>query len=120
MGLIDQLQPDFFFIIDDTFLARPKKEIFDFCDMYEQFKIPFWFNTRPENCKPEYMKRLKDVGTYRISFGIECGNESFRDKVLLRKPTNEQLIESFSIIAKSGIAFSINLIIGFPGETREL
>ena len=118
--LVKLYNPAFLYFVDDSFLARPKKEIFDFCDMYEQFKIPFWFNTRPENCKPEYMKRLKDVGTYRISFGIECGNESFRNKVLLRKPTNKQLIESFSIIAKSGIAFSINLIIGFPGETREL
>ena len=47
--------------------------------MYQEFKIPFWFNTRPENCKSIFLKRLKEVGSYRISFGIECGNESFRN-----------------------------------------
>jgi radical SAM superfamily enzyme YgiQ (UPF0313 family) len=66
------------------------------------------------------MQRLKDVGSYRISFGIECGNESYRNKVLLRKPKNKEIIDSFKIIAESGIAFSVNLIIGFPGETRDL
>ena len=120
LNLKNKYNPEFLYFVDDSFLARPKKEIFEFCDMYEEFKIPFWFNTRPENCKPETLKRLKDIGAYRISFGVECGNPDFRQKVLLRKPTNKEIIESFKIIADSGIAFSVNLIIGFPGETREL
>ena len=88
--------------------------------MYEEFKIPFWFNTRPENCKSDYLIALKKVGAYRISFGIECGNPDFRQKVLLRKPSNQEIIDSFKRIHASGISFSANLIIGFPGETREL
>ena len=118
--LITLYDPEFFYFVDDVFLARPIQEIFDFCDMYEDIGLPFWFNTRSENCEPETMKRLKEVGCYRISFGIECGNEEFRQKVLLRKPTNEETIRRFEIIADSGIAFSLNLIIGMPGETREL
>ena len=118
--LVNKFDPEFLYFIDDSFLARPKKEIFEFCDMYEEFKIPFWFNTRPENCRLPEMKRLKDVGAYRISFGIECGNEDYRKHVLLRKVSNQQLIESFSVIQESEIPFSINLIIGFPGETRDL
>jgi radical SAM superfamily enzyme YgiQ (UPF0313 family) len=112
--------PEFIYFVDDSFLARPKKEIFEFCEMYEEFKIPFWFNTRPENCKVDYLNALKKVGAYRISFGIECGNPDFRQKVLLRKPSNQEIIDSFKVIHASGIAFSANLIIGFPGETREL
>jgi anaerobic magnesium-protoporphyrin IX monomethyl ester cyclase len=112
--------PEFFYFIDDSFLARPKAEIMNFCDMYEEFSLPFWFNTRPENCTPETLARLKEVGCYRISFGIECGNEEYRSNVLLRKPTNQDIINQFEVIAQSGIAFSVNLIIGFPGETREL
>ena len=118
--LIKKYNPTFFYFVDDSFLARPKAEIFEFCDMYEEFKIPFWFNTRPENCKEDILKRLKEVGAYRISFGVECGNEEFRTKVVKRKPTNKQVIEAFKIIEKGEIAFSLNLIIGFPGETRDL
>ena len=49
---------------------------------------------------------------------LECGNESFRNKVLLRKPTNEDIIRSFKDIADSGIAFSVNLIIGFSRRNK--
>lgn len=120
LDLVKNYKPEFLYIIDDSFLARPKNEIYEFCEMYKEFKIPFWFNTRPENCKSEYLEALREVGAYRISFGVECGNQDFRQKVLLRKPSNEELLNSFEIIRKSGLAFSINLIIGFPGETREL
>ena len=113
--------PGFFYFVDDVFLARPKSEIFEFCDMYEEFSLPFWFNTRSENCEIDTMERLKEVGCYRISFGIECGNEQYRQKVLRRKISNDELIYRFNeIIGKSGIAFSLNVIIGMPGETREL
>ena len=112
--------PSFFYFVDDSFLARPKSEIFEFCDMYEEFGLPFWFNTRAENCFPDILARLKEVGCYRISFGIECGNEEYRQKILLRNPTNREFLEHFDIIAESGIAFSLNLIIGMPGETREM
>jgi anaerobic magnesium-protoporphyrin IX monomethyl ester cyclase len=118
---METYSPTFFYFIDDSFLARPKQEIFDFCDMYEEFGLPFWFNTRSESCEPDIMARLKEVGCYRISFGIEAGNEEFRQRVLRRKISNEELIAKFTdIIAPSGIAFSLNVIIGMPGETREL
>ena len=118
--LVATYQPEFFYFIDDSFMARPRQEIFEFCDLYESIGLPFWFNTRPENCQPETMRRLKEVGCYRISFGIECGNEEYREKVLLRKFSNERLVEKFDIIRESGIPFSVNLIIGMPGETREM
>ena len=119
-AVVDQVQPTFFMFADDSFLARPKKEIELFCEIYEEFKIPFWFNTRPENVTSENLKMLKDVNCYRMSFGLECGNEEFRAKVLLRPLKNEKLIKKFEIIAEAGIPFSINNIIGFPAETRDL
>lgn len=112
--------PDFFYFVDDSFLARPEKEIYDFCEMYKEFRLPFWFNTRPDHCKLEVLKAIKEVGGYRLSFGIECGNEDFRKRVLRRNVSNQQLIDQFDVIQEGGIAFSINLVIGFPGETREL
>ena len=119
-GLIDQYQPEFFFIVDDTFLARPKEEVFEFCDMYSEFKIPFFFNARPETCLPEYLKPMKEVGAYRISCALECGNEDYRTKVLKRNGTNEQIIGWFNNLTDSGIPHTKNLIIGFPGETRDM
>jgi len=118
--LVARHSPEFLYFVDDSFLARPPQEIFDFCDMYEKFRLPFWFNTRVENVDEAKLRRLKEVGCYRISFGIECGNEGFRRNVLKRHPTNEDLKQKFQVCEQSGIAFSVNLIIGFPGETRDL
>ena len=117
---VELYDPEFLYFIDDSFTARKQSDIFDFCDMYDEFKIPFWFNTRPETCTLEMLQRLKEVGAYRISFGIESGNEQFLRKVLTRNVSNKNLKDAFDVIAQSGVAFSLNLIIGLPGETREL
>ena len=118
--LIDRYDPEYLYFIDDSFLARPDAEIRDFIEMYEEFKLPFWCNTRPENVTEERLAMMKSVNSDRISFGMECGNEEFRQKVVKRHPTNEDIIKQFDIIARGKIAFSINNIIGFPDETREL
>ncbi len=120
LDLIEIYHPEFFYFVDDSFLARPQQEIMDFCDMYQEIGLPFWFNTRPENCTKANIHCIREAGCYRISFGIECGNEEYRAAVLKRNVKNEKLIGQFDLIADSGISFSLNLIIGFPGETREL
>lgn len=116
---IDEIGPDFIMFQDDSFLARPAKEIFEFCEMWSKYKIPFWFNTRIENCKPEYLQALKEVGAYRMTFGLESGNEEYRTKFLKRPVTNETYYKYFDIINESNLPYSLNVIIGMPYETRE-
>jgi radical SAM superfamily enzyme YgiQ (UPF0313 family) len=63
---------------------------------------------------------LEDMNCDRISFGLEHGNEEFRQKLLNKHFTNKQVIDAFRILEKSRIPVTVNNIIGFPGETREL
>jgi radical SAM superfamily enzyme YgiQ (UPF0313 family) len=112
--------PDLIMFQDDSFLARPKKEIFEFCEMWSKYRVPFWFNTRIENCDPDILSALKDAGVYRMTFGLESGNEDYRDKVLKRGVKNEKYIEYFNYINDSNIPYSLNVIIGMPFETREM
>lgn len=118
--LVDNYRLNHLYFVDDSFLARPKREIEEFIEMYKEFSLPFWFNTRPEHCSLDILKRLKDVGLFRVSFGIESGNEEFRKKYLNRPVSNKKLLQYFDIINKSGITYSINYMIGFPSETREM
>lgn len=119
--LINDYNINLLYIIDDSFLQRPKGEIEAFIDMYKEYKVHFWFNTRPESCSLETLEKLKEVGLFRVSFGIESGNEDFRRKRLHRNISNEKLLHYFNdIIYKSGIHYSINCIIGFPYESREM
>jgi radical SAM superfamily enzyme YgiQ (UPF0313 family) len=105
---------------DDSFLARPKREIFEFCEMWSKYKIPFWFNTRIENCAPDVLSALKEAGVYRMTFGLESGNEEYRSTVLKRAVTNEKYLEYFNYINESNIPYSLNVIIGMPFETRSM
>lgn len=118
--IVERYSPEFFYINDDAFMARPKSEILEFADMYQDVKIPFWFQTRFENVSIEKLERLAEVGCYRISFGLEHGNDEFRRKRLGRRLANSMFIQKAKIVEKVGIPYTINMIVGFPYETREL
>ena len=115
-----QYNPELLYIIDDTFLARPIEELREFAERYQEFEIPFWMNTRPETITQEKVDLLKKMNCYRMSIGVECGNEEFRKNKLKRFGSNEEILRSVEILKKSGIPFSINNMIGFTDETREL
>ena len=52
---------EYVFFITDTFLAMSEKEFDEFCEMYLEFKLPFFMNTRPETVTVRRAKKLKEV-----------------------------------------------------------
>lgn len=114
-----EYKADSFYFWADTFLAWSDREFFEFCDMYSEFKLPFWIQTRPETVKEERFKRLKDIGLLRAAFGVEHGNDEFRQRILHRKVKNEKIIENLKIVTDLDIPISVNNIMGFPTEKRE-
>jgi hypothetical protein len=92
----------------------------EFSKMYSEFGLPFWCQTRIETINDEKIKILKEMNCDRISIGLEHGNEEFRKKMLQKTFTNQQVIDAFKILNKYKIKVSVNNIIGFPDETREL
>ena len=104
----------------DTFLAWTDAEFQEFCKMYSKIKLPFWCQTRIETIEEDKFRMLKDVGLDRITFGLEHGNEDFRREVVKREYSNEDAIKKIELVDKLGITFSINNIIGFPDESRDL
>ena len=104
----------------DTFLAWSDQEFDEFIKMYSKIKLPYWCQTRIETVDEEKFRKMKDVGLDRITFGLEHGNEDFRRDVVKREYSNEDAIKKIKIVEKLDITFSINNIIGFPDETREL
>ncbi|MBF0292863.1 MAG: B12-binding domain-containing radical SAM protein [Nitrospinae bacterium] len=117
---VDKYHADSFYFWADTFLAWSEEEFDEFCEMYKEFRRPFWIQTRPETITEYRLKRLKEVGLLRIAFGLEHGNEEFRATMLHRKVRNAVIIEKLNLVYSHGIPFSVNNIMGFPQETREL
>ena len=116
----EQVNPEFIMFVDDTFLTRPKRNFFDWCEMYNKHQIPFWVNTRIESISEDKLKAIKEAGCTRLSFSIEHGNFEFRKKYLKKPFRNEEVIEKGHILAESGIPFSMDELIGIPFETRDL
>ena len=77
---------------------------------------------------PEYTNKVtghtaeiaRNTSPNRVTFGMEHGNEKFRRDVVKRSYTNELAIKLMKVPDELDIPFSVNNIIGFPGETREL
>jgi hypothetical protein len=63
---------------------------------------------------------LERVGCNRISVGLEHGNEEFRRTIVGKGFTNQRIIDVFQILDHYSIPITINNIIGFPDETRDL
>jgi len=117
---VEMYSPDYWFFIDDSFLARPRKEIFALCELLAEYKIPWWCNTRIENVDEEILAAMKAGYCDRIQFGIECGNEEYRKTVLKRNVTDAVYDKKIEVINNSGIPYGLNVIIGLPHETREM
>ncbi len=121
----DSWNGNYVFFWADTFLAWSNKELAEFCEMYSEFRIPFWCQSRPETINDSVggykkLKMLRDVGLHHMSFGMEHGNERFRSQVISRNYSNADAIQALKNPVKLDIPFTINNIVGFPDETREL
>jgi anaerobic magnesium-protoporphyrin IX monomethyl ester cyclase len=117
--LIKRWNAEYIYFPADTFLAWSDEEFESFIEMYAEFKLPFWMQTRPETITPENVALLKSVNCHRVSLGIEHGNEQFRKDIVHRPIGNKELVEKTNIIGRE-IPVSVNNITGFPTETREL
>jgi radical SAM superfamily enzyme YgiQ (UPF0313 family) len=106
----------------DTFLSFTEKEFDEFVEMYSNFRIPFWCQTRPETITREKIRKLRDVGLHRIAIGVEHGNEEFRKRIINRSVKNATIVNAFNIVSECSLpaGISVNNIVGFPTETPQL
>ncbi len=118
--LITKYGIEYIYFPADTFLSMSKGYLREFVNMYKKFMIPFYCQTRAETITDEKVKYLSQMGCHSLSIGIEHGNEDFRYQVLNRKVANKTFVERIGILEKTGIMVSVNNMMGFPDETREL
>jgi len=111
---------DFFF--NDSTLTYNKKWILEFCEKYESsgLKQSFSINGVIPELSEEVCQALSKTKKCRlIRFGLETGNEEFRFKTLRKNVTNDQLITVTDRLNKYGLRYSMQMMLGLPGETYE-
>lgn len=112
--------PQFIYFSSENFLSITEKEFDMFIDKYRRIKLPFWIQTRIEGITKKRILKLKNIGMHWLTIGLEHGNEKFRRRVLRRNYSNKEFFEKMEVLRGLDIGASINNMIGFPGETREL
>ena len=106
---------------DDNFLARQPREMDEFFVRWgNEVKIPYWMNTCVETVNEHNLPQLKKSGCVGIGIGMETGSDWIRRNLLLKgKMDNDFYMEKFGLIAKHGIRYTSNSMIGTPGEHEE-
>jgi len=119
--LVDKYQAEYIYFNAETFFAMPNRYFVELAHLYaEEIGLPFWMQTRPETITEERVKLLKMMNVANINIGLEHGNEEFRAKVLKRKMDNSLIVSGLRNLHEAGIPTTVNNIMGFPDETREL
>ena len=111
-------------IIDDTFIANPKRTI-EICEglvnekLKHNLKFKLWCEGRIDTLyrHPELLPILKKAGLVKIQLGIENGNQEILD-IYNKKITLEQIEAVVENIAREkNICANSNIIIGGAFET---
>jgi len=119
--LIDTYGANYIYFNAETFFAMPNRDFIELADLYiKEIRLPFWLQTRPETITEERIRLLKKMNVSNINVGIEHGNEKYRREVLKRAMSNKLIISALKILEKADIPVTVNNIMGFPDETREL
>lgn len=117
--LKEKYNVEFIYIADETILTTSGSRFQEFIEKYGEIGLPFWCQTRPEFITENKIRKLKEVGLQAINIGIESGNFEFREKILNRKISDDQIISGIQQAIESGVRVGANAIIGFPGESRD-
>jgi radical SAM superfamily enzyme YgiQ (UPF0313 family) len=119
--LKERYKPDYVDFNSESFLARPKIALLKLLHEYSnEIDLPFWCQSRLHLVDADKILALKMAGCSDMQFGIEHGNEKFREKYLNRKETNEQMLTALDLVEKYNIPYTVNNIVGWPDETRDL
>lgn len=109
------------FDFTDLTLAVKKPWLKEFCEMMINEKLPVTWGvpsgTRVEVLDYEMLKLLKEAGLNDITYAPESGSPRML-KIIKKKIDVKQFIQSLKSAVKTKLRTKINIIIGFPDETR--
>jgi radical SAM superfamily enzyme YgiQ (UPF0313 family) len=104
---------------DDTLTLKADKVV-AMCDEIQRRNLEFTWEgyTRADLISKGLLKRMKEAGLVRISFGLESGDQRILDAI--RKDTTlEQYRQAYAWCNELGLETRCSLMLGNPFETRE-
>ncbi len=116
----NEMKAEYLYFWADTFFSWSQKDLETFAEIYQEINLPFWCQTRPETITKKRIEIVISMGLDKMSLGVEHGNYEFRKKYIDRKMPNYIISDALNLLHDMGVRTTVNNIIGFPKETREL
>jgi len=114
--LRDQYKPDMLWFADDVFTINHRW----FQTFYEELKrrgvrIHFECISRADRLNEDILKKMAEVGAFRIWYGSESGSQRILD-AMQRRVSVEQIRNTTAMAQKYGIQAGLFVMLGYPGE----
>jgi len=108
----------FFYFSDDTFTLK-KNRVVEICKkiIEKGLKITWVAISRVDVVNTEILYWMRKAGCTQISYGVESGSESIRNRILNKNVKTEQIKKAFDLTTRYGILARAYFIYGSPGET---
>ncbi|MFH0948014.1 MAG: radical SAM protein [Elusimicrobiota bacterium] len=108
-----------FFFFDEIFTTS-KSRVMNICNeiIKRRLNIAFDIRSRVNTIDEEMLFKLKEAGCGRIQYGVENGNDEIL-QAMNKGTTVEQARKVVKLTKKAGISILIDIMIGYPGETKQ-
>jgi len=126
-NIVDELEwlrdvhgADAFSFYDDTF-TLDKKRALKICEEIKNREIglPWDCQTRVSAVSEEILLKMREANCQQVFFGVESGCQKILDAVH-KGTTVEQNEKAIRLAKDAGLFVSISVMIGYPGETKEM
>jgi radical SAM superfamily enzyme YgiQ (UPF0313 family) len=112
--LNDKYGPDLFFLMDEL----PPYYSEEWRDQWKDIYFPFHAYIRAD-IKPEHLEFLIDHGMKIAGFGVESGDERYRNEVLKKNLTDFELFRTVKMLEKRNVLYIPFYMGDMPGETEK-
>ncbi len=105
-------------VFDDDIFIYDKAWLEGFLFEYNKhIRIPFICNVHASLVDEDVSRMLKTGGCFRVSMGVETGDENSRINLLNKNITDQQILYAAECLHRHGIKILTNNMLGLPGET---
>jgi radical SAM superfamily enzyme YgiQ (UPF0313 family) len=112
--LSEQYNPDLFYIMD----SQPPYYSEEWREQWEYLNVPFQCFIRAD-IESTQLEWMIDHGLKVAAFGIESGDEKFRNEVLHKNITDDDILRTVKILKKRNVIYIPFYIANIPGESLE-
>ncbi|MFH1540805.1 MAG: radical SAM protein [Elusimicrobiota bacterium] len=108
------------FTFVDSNITLNRNQVIGICDQINKRKLSITWEgwTRANLIDEDLLKRMKESGFVRMSFGVESGDPEIL-KIIKKEVSLDSIKNAFRLCKKLKIEISCSAMLGLPGETRK-